>query len=95
MITSIAPAAARAAVTVAASPVEVIRISPAVEVTVAPVLVKAPEPDKVMSPDARTEPLGLTVVPLDTVRLPAELRAPVPVKSPDGVIVMFPPLVVL
>jgi hypothetical protein len=95
VITSIAPAAARAAVTVATSPVEVIRMSPEVEVIVAPVLVKAPEPERVMSPEARTDPLGLTVVPLDTVRAPAESRVPVPVKSPEGVIVMFPLLVVL
>jgi hypothetical protein len=70
VITSIAPAAARAAVTVAASPVEVIRMSPPVDVIVAPVLVNAPEPERVMSPEACSAPVGATDVPPLMERLP-------------------------
>jgi hypothetical protein len=77
--TSIEPAAFNAELIVAASPVDVIRMSPPVEVTVALVFVKAPEPDIVTSPPALTVAPGATVVPPLIVMVPlVAVSAPAP-----------------
>ena len=77
-------------------PLEVTETSPAVEVRVAPVrFVKAPDPESETFPTAWIAPVGATDVPPPMVTVPAELIAPAPEYVDEGVIVTFPPLVVV
>jgi hypothetical protein len=69
--TSTEPAALKSELIVAVLPVDVIRMSPPVEVIVALVFVKALEPDIVTSPPALTVAPGATVDPPLTVIVPA------------------------
>ena len=69
---------------------------PPVEVSVAEdAFVIAPEPERVKFPAARIAAVGATEVPPLIETVPAEVRAPEPVYSRDGVKVMFPPFVVV
>lgn len=69
---------------------------PPVDVSVAPVpFVIAPEPERVMLPEAWIAPVGATDVPPLMVIEPAEVKVPEPVYVPEGVIAMFPELVVV
>jgi hypothetical protein len=73
------PRAEIVAVVVTVEPVEVTATPPEVEFSAAVELVIAPEPDKAIFPDAVIPPVGATVVPPLTVKVPAELIVPEPV----------------
>jgi hypothetical protein len=73
------PGAEIVAVVVTVEPVEVTVTPPKVELSAAVELVIAPEPDKAIFPDAVIPPVGATVVPPLTVKVPAELIVPEPV----------------
>jgi hypothetical protein len=77
-------------------PLEVTETSPAVEVRVAPVrFVTAPDPESVTFPTAWIAPVGATEVPPLMEIVPAELIAAAPEYVDEGVMLTFPPLVVV
>jgi hypothetical protein len=81
--------------TAVALPEVVIDTFPEDEVMLAPEFVKLPDPESEMFPVACMAPPGATEVPPLIVIVPSEVSAPTSEYVPDGVMVMFPPLVVV